>query len=202
LILARNDEYRTVAEATAGSDTVAVGPRKASATATDFPQSVLRYVGRTKESVLLHDASSEKQFSADEYIHRHPARSILCLPLLKETRLVGVLYLENNLAPHVFTPDRIVVLKLLASQAAISLEKIRLYDDLQEREAKIRRLVDSNIIGIFMWNVDGRILDANDAFLRIVGYGREDLIAGHLSWIELTPPEWRDRTARAAVETE
>ncbi|WGD50328.1 AAA family ATPase [Bradyrhizobium sp. CB1650] len=132
LILARDDEYRTVAEATAGSDTVAVGPRQTSVTAVDLPESVLHYASRTKESVLLHDASSEKQFLADEYIRRHQARSILCLPLLKETKLVGVLYLENNLAPHVFTPDRIVILKLLASQAAISLENVRLYDDLQE----------------------------------------------------------------------
>jgi PAS domain S-box-containing protein len=69
-------------------------------------------------------------------------------------------------------------------------------------QAKIRRLVDSNIIGIFIWTSSGGITDANDAFLRIVGYGREDLMAGHLSWVELTPPEWRDRTARAAVEAE
>jgi PAS domain S-box-containing protein len=67
-------------------------------------------------------------------------------------------------------------------------------------QAKIRRLVDSNIIGIFIWTSSGGIIDANDAFLRIVGYGREDLRAGHLSWVELTPPEWRDRTVRAAVE--
>jgi PAS domain S-box-containing protein len=200
LILARGDEYRTVAEATADSDTVAVDPRQTTVTGMDLPESVLRYVARTKHSVLLHDASSEEQFSADEYIHRHHARSIFCLPLRKETRLVGVLYLENNLASHVFTPDRIVVLNLLASQAAISLENIRLYDDLQEREARIRRLVDSNIIGIVIWNFDGRIIDANDAFLRIVGYGREDLNAGHLNWMELTPPDWRDRTARAFVE--
>jgi PAS domain S-box-containing protein len=200
LILARGDEYRTVAEATTSNDTVAVGPRQSSVTAMDLPESVLHYVARTKDSFLLHDASSEKQLFGDEYIHRHHARSIFCLPLLKETRLVGVLYLENNLAPHVFTPDRIVVLKLLASQAAISLENIRLYDDLQDREAKIRRLVDSNIIGIFIWNADGRITDANDAFLRIVGYGREDLMAGHLSWVELTPPEWHDLTERATTE--
>lgn len=200
LILARGDEYRTVAEATADSDTVAVDPRQTSVTAADLPESVLHYVARTKDSILLHDASSEKQFLSDEYIRRHHARSILCLPLLKEARLVGSLYLENNLAPHVFTPDRIVILKLLASQAAISLENIRLYDDLQEREARIRRLVDSNIIGIVIWNLDGRIIDANDAFLRIVGYDREDLKAGHLSWMELTPPEWRDRTTRALVD--
>jgi C4-dicarboxylate-specific signal transduction histidine kinase len=132
LILVRNDEYRKVAEATAGSDAVAVDPRQTRVTAADLPESVLRYVGRTRDSVLLHDASNEKKFLADEYIRRHHARSILCLPLLKETRLVGVLYLENNLTSHVFTPDRIVILKLLASLAAISLENGRLYDDLQE----------------------------------------------------------------------
>ena len=63
----------------------------------------------------------------------------------------------------------IAVLKLLASQAAISLENTRLYRDLAEREARIRRLVDANIIGIFIWDFEGRILEANEAFLRCVG---------------------------------
>jgi PAS domain S-box-containing protein len=200
LILTRGDEYRMVAEATIGRDTVAVGARQESVTAADLPVSVLHYVVRTKESVLLHDASGEKQFSADDYISRHHGRSILCLPLLKEARLVGVLYLENNLALHVFTPDRIVVLKLLASEAAISLENIRLYDDLQDREAKIRRLVDSNIIGIFMWRAGGRIVDANEAYLRIIGYDRGDLVAGRLNWRDLTPPEWHGADDRRAAQ--
>ena len=79
-------------------------------------------------------------------------------------------------------------------------ENILLYQDLAEREAKIRRLVDSNIIGIFIWEAEGRILEANDAFLQMVGYDRNDLIAGRLHRTDLTPPEWRDRTARALVE--
>jgi PAS domain S-box-containing protein len=69
-------------------------------------------------------------------------------------------------------------------------------------QAKIRRLVDSNIIGIFMWRADGQILDANQAFLRIVGYGREDLIAGRLRWTELTPAESRPVTAQSVAELE
>ena len=202
LILAQGEEYRIVAEATTGSKTVAVGARQASVTATDLPVSILHYVVRTKDTLLLHDASGDDQFSADDYIRRHHAHSILCLPLLKEARLVGVLYLENNLALHVFTPDRIVVLKLLASEAAISLENIRLYDDLQDREAKIRRLVDSNIIGMFMWCADGRITDANEAYLRIIGHDRGDLIAGRLNWRELTPPEWREADDRRAAQLE
>jgi PAS domain S-box-containing protein len=200
LILARGDEYQIVAEATTGSDTVAVGPRQASVTAAHLPVSVLHYVVRTKDSLLVHDASHDDQFSGDEYVRRHHSRSILCLPLLKGASLVGVLYLENNLALHAFTPNRIVVLKLLASEAAISLENIRLYGDLQDREAKIRRLIDSNIIGMFMWYADGRIIDANEAYLRIIGYDRGDLIAGRLNWRELTPPEWREADDRRAAQ--
>src|SRR3982074_2115207 len=76
-------------------------------------------------------------FSADEYICQKHARSVLCLPLVKQAKLIGVLYLENNLVSHVFTPARISVLEMLASQAAISLENARLYNDLREREARI-----------------------------------------------------------------
>ena len=111
-----------------------------------------------------------------------------------------MLYLENNLARRVFAPARVAVLKLLASQAAISLENSRLYHDLAEREAKIRRLVDANIIGIFIWDFDGRILDANEAFLAMLGRRRDDLVAGRLRWTEITPAEWRERDAKIMHE--
>ena len=67
---------------------------------------------------------------------------------------------------------------------------------LREREARIRRLVDVNIIGIFIWDFDGRVLEANDAFLRIVGCDREELVAGRMRWTDLTPAEWRGVDAR------
>jgi PAS domain S-box-containing protein len=85
------------------------------------------------------------------------------------------------------------ILKLLASEAAISIENARLYRDLAEREAKIRRLVDANIIGIMIWDFEGRILEANDAFLSIVGYERDDLASRTVRWTDLTPRDWRDR---------
>jgi PAS domain S-box-containing protein len=125
---------------------------------------------------------------------------VLCLPLIEQTKVIGVLYLENNLAPYVFTPTRIAVLKLLASQAAICLENTRLYRDLEAREAKIRRLVDANIIGIFIWKLEGQIVEANEAFLHIVNYSREDLFSGRLNWIDMTPPEWRDVTGRGIAQ--
>ncbi|WP_349509715.1 ATP-binding protein [Bradyrhizobium sp. Tv2a-2] len=75
-------------------------------------------------------------------------------------------------------------------------ENIQLYSDIEERDRKIRRLFDSNIIGIIIWEIEGHIFEANDAFLRIVGYDREDLAAGRLHRMELTPPEWHDLDAR------
>src|SRR6202035_2984544 len=145
LILARGDEYRIEAEATTGSEEVKVDLRQKSPSAAYLPESVFRYVIRTKESLLLHDASGDSQFAAaDDYIRKHHARSVLCLPILKQTRLLGMLYLENNLTNGAFTPARMAILKLLASEAAISIENARLYRDLADREAKIRRLVDAN----------------------------------------------------------
>jgi PAS domain S-box-containing protein len=77
---------------------------------------------------------------------------------------------------------------------------VQLHSDLEERERKIRSLVDANIIGIIIWDLEGRMLEANDAFLRMVGYDREALAAGRLNRTDLTPAEWRDRDARTAAE--
>jgi PAS domain S-box-containing protein len=120
--------------------------------------------------------------------------------LANQANLMGVLYLENNLAANVFTPDRITVLKVLASQAAISLENTRLYRDLEDREVKIRRLVDANILGIFIWNLEGSIVGANEAFLQMVQYGHKDLVSARVRWPDVTPPEWRERDERAVAE--
>jgi len=140
LILPRGAEQRIEAEARTSGDTVAVRLRDESVAATTLPESIVHYVVHTRESVILDDASSRNPFSADPHIRQHHARSILCLPLINQAKLIGVLYLENSLTPHVFTPARIAVLKLLASQAAISLENTRLYRDLEERERRYREV--------------------------------------------------------------
>ncbi len=190
LILFPGDEPRIAAEATTGRGQVEVTLRQTAPSPAELPESVLHYVIRTRESVILHDALAQNPFSADEYISQKHARSVLCLPLVKQSKLSGVLYLENKLASHVFTPARISVLQLLASQAAISLENARLYNDLGEREARIRRLVDANIIGIMIGDSRGRILEANEAFLGMLGYSREDLVSDRIRWTKLTPAEW------------
>jgi PAS domain S-box-containing protein len=200
LILPRGEQLWIEAEASTLRDAVDVQLRQAPAGSGELAVSILRYVLRTHESVLLDDIRQQNPYSADEYVRQNHCRSMLCVPLIKQARLIGMLYLEHRQASHVFTPERFGVLKLLASQAAISLENARLYADLQEREARIRRLVDANIVGIFLWSVDGRIIESNDAFLRTVGYDRDDLVAGRMHWTELTPPEWNDRDRRAVEE--
>ncbi|MBP0624035.1 trifunctional serine/threonine-protein kinase/ATP-binding protein/sensor histidine kinase [Cupriavidus consociatus] len=197
LILADDGEHRIAAEATTGGGAPRLQLRNEPVSAAILPESVLYHVLRTRESIVLDDAASEPSFEADPYIRQHCARSILCMPLMNQAKLTGALYLENNLTARVFSPARIAVLKLVASQASSSLENARLYRDLAEREAKIRRLVDANIIGIIVWNAGGDIIEANDAFLRMVGYEREDLISGRVRWTDLTPEELRADSEQA-----
>jgi PAS domain S-box-containing protein len=383
LIMPCGQEPRIEAEATTSGDMVTVRLVDEAVTERVLPESVLHYVLRSHEIAILDDAAAQSPFGVDSYIHRRQARSILCLPLLNQAKLIGVLYLENNLTPRAFAPARVSVLKLLASQAAIALENARLYrkvaerekqqaatsemlhiiastpiqsvldavaenaarlsdannaeifrlEDnllrlvasygeipvvihayqgvlvnrdtvtgraacdrrtiqvydlaaeeheypmgssnakreghrttlgtpllregtpigvilvrrreirpfsneqialietfanqaviavenarlfeaerqrtlalahanrvLAEREAKIRRLVDSNIIGIFVTASEGRVLEANDAFIRLVGHDRDDLVSGRIRWTDLTPPEWRERDKLALAE--
>ena len=172
LILPRGDELRIAAEATTSGDTVIVRPREARVAAAALPESIVHYVVRTQESVILDDASAENPFSADPYIRQHHARSILCLPLINQAKLIGVLYLENNLTPHVFTPARIAVLKLLASQAAISLENARLYRDAQQMEAYLKAAQTLSHTGSFGWRpATGEIVWSDETY-QIMGYDR------------------------------
>ena len=199
LILPAADQYSIRAEARAAGEQIEVTMRQEPISQIACPEFLVRYVIRTRESVILDDAANQNLFSEDPYLGLRQPRSILCLPLIRQGTLGGLLYLENTLASRVFTPDRARLLELLTSQAAISLENTRLYGDLQDREARVRRLIDSNIVGIVIWGLEGEIVDANDAFLTMVGYDRNDLATGTMRWTELTPPNWR-RAADERVE--
>jgi GAF domain-containing protein len=137
LILPHGKELRIAAEARTSRDGVEVQLQDALVTSSDLPDSLLHYVIRTQESVILDDASTQNLFSEDEYVRQRRPRSVLCLPLVKQAKLMGVLYLENNLAPRVFTSSRFALLELLASQAAISLDNATLYADLAELNADL-----------------------------------------------------------------
>ena len=142
LILPHGDDLQIEAEARTSGDDVIVELGDAAASRAEVPASFVRYVMRTHENAILNDASGLNPFSADPYIAQHRARSVLCLPLINQGKLIGVLYLENSLTPHVFTAGRITTLKVLASQAASALENARLYRDLESRETEIKGLKD------------------------------------------------------------
>jgi signal transduction histidine kinase len=138
LLLPRGSRYLIEAGATSGRDGVRVRLVETPVTPSELPLLILEQVIRTRSPVILDDARGQSMFAEDEYMSRKRVRSLLCLPLLKQADLIGVLYLENSLASHVFTPARMAVLKLLASQAAIALENAHLYRDVAERETKLR----------------------------------------------------------------
>jgi PAS domain S-box-containing protein len=153
LILLRGNEPQVEAEATTGQGRVKVTVRQAAITPDDLPQSLLQYVIRTRERVVLDDASVRNLYSEDNYIQQKHPRSVLCLPIVKQTKLMGVLYLENNLTPRAFTSDRVALLEMLASQAAISLENATLYAGLKRSEAYLAQGQAISRTGSFGRNV-------------------------------------------------
>lgn len=188
LALPRDDELWIEAEAATAGDSVEVQLLRKQVSPVEFPESILRYVIRTRECLVLDDATDHSPFSGDEYIARSGCRSILCLPLIKQGALVGVLYVENTLTPHVFTSARIAVLRLLASQAAISLENARLYADLRRSEHRYRHLFSETPVGL--WQTRTQPLIAMLAELRAQGV--TDLAAyidAHPDWLTIA----RDR---------
>jgi PAS domain S-box-containing protein len=185
LILPRDDEYRIGSEATTSGDRIIVSVREMPVTGTALPESILRYVTRTSENVILDDASVQNRFSEDDYLHQRQSKSVLCLPLVKQGKLMGALYLENNLAPRVFTPNRLTVLELLASQAAISLDNARLYagvaqlnaeltqenidrrraeEALRTSEQRLQDIIDNTSAAIFVKDLELRYLLINSEF--------------------------------------
>jgi transcriptional regulator with GAF, ATPase, and Fis domain len=165
LIVRRADEARVEAEATTQLDTIAVRFLGTAARPSDLPATVLQYVLRTQEAVILDDAAVPNPFSADRYVVDHRVRSMLCLPLVKQTTLVGVLYLENNVASRVFTPSRIALLRLLASQAAISLENAHLYADLRQAQAYLAEAQHLSATGSFGWKpASGEIVWSEETY--------------------------------------
>ncbi|MEI2582596.1 PAS domain S-box protein, partial [Scytonema sp. PRP1] len=107
-----------------------------------IPVSVIHLVERTQETLVFDDAVSKSSFSTDPYIQHQQTRSLLCMPIVKQNLLIGILYLENNLSTGVFTSDRLQVLKLLIAQAAISLENARLYERLSDYSETLERKVE------------------------------------------------------------
>ncbi|MEG4508132.1 AAA family ATPase, partial [Microcoleus sp. F6_B4] len=106
-----------------------------------IPLTPINYVKRTKETLVFDDASTQPRFASDPYLIQHQPQSVLCTPIGERGKMMGILYLENNLATGVFTRDRVAILNILCSQAAISLQNARLYQQSQEYAQKLEHSI-------------------------------------------------------------
>jgi PAS domain S-box-containing protein len=197
LIVRRAEEARVEAEAAAQRGAIVARRLDTLPDPSSLPETILKYVLRTQEPVMLDDACAPNPFSADAYLAEHRIRSLLCLPLVREGALMGALYFEDPLASHIFTPSRIGLLTLLASQAAISLENAHRYAQIQSENIHLReklhkpvastydlaadeelqRTIDAIPHAITILGPDGRTLRANTFVLDFTGLSLEEIRA-------------------------
>jgi signal transduction histidine kinase/ActR/RegA family two-component response regulator len=165
-------------EAEALSDDVrAVRIRRAPASPTELSSSILRYVTRTLETVIVDDAQAPGRFEGDEYLQSSRVRAVFCAPLVKQGKLTGALYLENALTPNAFTPERVEVLRLLGSQAAVSLENAFLFESLKRAELDLSEAQRLSQTGSFRWNAATSEIELSDEACRIYGFEQGSSIA-------------------------
>lgn len=146
LILEKSGQLFIEASGTVGGNEIFVQQSIPVEFSQKLPVSVINYVHRTHENIVLNDASCEESFTTDIYIINKKPKSILCTPIIHQGKLVGILYLENNLTIGAFTPERLEVLQLLSSQAAISIENARLYNELEEYNRTLAAKVEERTL--------------------------------------------------------
>ncbi|MBD1827522.1 AAA family ATPase [Microcoleus vaginatus GB1-A2] len=133
LILESQEKLLIEAEVSVDSEQVTVLQSINIENSEQLPLGVIQYVARTQEEVVLSDATNEGVFTREPYIVKNQPKSLLCIPIINQGKLFGIIYLENNRTAGAFTPDRLKVLKILCSQTAISIENARLYQNLEDK---------------------------------------------------------------------
>jgi len=132
---------------------------------------IANYVFRTQQSVVLHDASREGNFTNEGYIKDFNPKSILCAPLMARGQLSGIVYLENNLTTGAFTPDRLEVLQMLSGQAAIAITNAKLYSKVKESESRLTQFLEAIPVGIGILDVTGKPYYYNQRAQELLGKG-------------------------------
>ncbi|RUT04439.1 serine/threonine protein kinase [Dulcicalothrix desertica PCC 7102] len=185
LVLKQQEKLFIQAKSNIDTSEVVVCQSVLKETSEQLPNSLINYVVLTRENVILKDASHEGLFTTDKYIIQNQPLSVLCTPIINQGELLGVLYLENNLAVGAFTSERLEVLKVLSSQAAISIKNAQLYQNcqleicerqqaeeaLRESEKKLAQFLEALPIGIFTINSQGQPCYANQTAQKILGKG-------------------------------
>jgi len=145
LLLLNESENHLYREVMQDTDQIAVIKSTIYTECNDICTEIVQYVARTHEDMVISDACNDKQFLNNNYIHENGVQSVLCMPVFLQNSFKGVVYLENNLTDNVFTEDRLEILKMLSSQAAISIENARLYENMEEKvKERTIQLKDAN----------------------------------------------------------
>jgi PAS domain S-box-containing protein len=132
---------------------------------------IVNYVARTQESVVLDDAVGAGQFTNDPYIQKHQPKSILCVPLINQSQIISIVYLENKLTAGAFTPERVELLKVLSGQAAISIQNSKLYTQVRESENRLAQFLEAIPVGVSVLDASGKPYYSNRVAIQLLGKG-------------------------------
>ncbi|MEG4200984.1 AAA family ATPase [Microcoleus sp. Pol12A5] len=192
LILESQGQLRVEASGEANSNQVMV--LQSTPIETCLPLSIIHYVERTKQGLIETNVAREGRFTQDTYIKTQQPKSILCAPLLNQGQLIGIVYLENNLADGVFTPDRLQVIQLLSTQAAIALTNARLYTQVQSTQNRLNKILNAIPFGISVHDAKGQLVYANPVSQQLLNI--QDLPKAEIEQLSETYHVYRAGTAQ------
>ncbi|MEG4911985.1 AAA family ATPase [Microcoleus sp. B7-D4] len=171
LILSSQGKLLIEAEGTINSQQVTVLQSISVENCQELSSAIINYVARTQESVVLDDAVREGQFTNDPYIQKHQPKSILCVPLINQSQIISIVYLENNLTAGAFTPERVELLKVLSGQAAISIQNSKLYTEVRESENRLAQFLEAIPVGVSVLDASGKFYYSNRVAIQLLGKG-------------------------------
>jgi PAS domain S-box-containing protein len=181
LLTEKEQKWFVVAKGETGRKKTEI-PQPASVDESDLVSTgIVRSVVRTREKIILGDASNQGDFVSDPYIRKQRIRSLLCMPLLSRGKLVGILYLENNLLSNAFTPERIQFLEYFISQAAISVENAGICGSLRRSEQKYRQIINTANEGVWVLDQKDLTVSVNEKMAEILGFSIDEIIGRSLS---------------------
>ncbi|MEN9565408.1 MAG: hypothetical protein RLZZ69_604, partial [Cyanobacteriota bacterium] len=143
-----------------------------------LPTSIINYVARTQKTVLKNNAVRESDFNQDPYLKSHQIKSLLCTPLIDQGKLRGIVYLENNLIAGAFTQERLEILQVLSSQAAIAITNAKLYTELQENQSRLAQFLEAMPVGVSVHELTGEVYYANQIAKKL---GQESNAPPHIT---------------------
>ncbi|MGB3514571.1 MAG: diguanylate cyclase [Microcoleaceae cyanobacterium] len=142
-----------------------------------LPSCIINTVKRTRQTLLVNNIQQDQTFAREPELMQQQAKSLCCTPILNQGKLIGLLYLENSLTAGAFTAERVEILKILSSQAAISIENARLYTKVRENESRLGQFLDAIPLGIGILDTSGDVYYTNHAAEILLGRKMPDHVS-------------------------